>query len=250
MVPAGLHVVEHHPHADGPRVVIVHGCPDRSKNFAHVIHMLSDLRVTAYDRRGYGKSLKAEPATRGFVDHCEDLITLLDGERAVVCGQSAGGAIAMMAATLAPELILSLGVWEPPLPWLKWWPHGEDWMPRWLALDPPTLGENFNRELIGDERWDLLHERTKDMLRSEGTAFRHDLISQTTDLFDPVDVKCPVVVGVGGLSDERTMMGSRRLAEQTGGETLVGEKASHVAHTQSPVIWAELVRRAVALAVR
>ena len=46
MQPPGLHVVRHHADAPGPPVVLVHGAPDRSKNFAHVVHRLSDLPVT------------------------------------------------------------------------------------------------------------------------------------------------------------------------------------------------------------
>src|SRR5215216_1802867 len=92
----GLHVVNHHAHADSPRVVLVHGAPDRSKSFAHVVHRLPDLAVTVYDRRGYGKSLDAAwNADRlfsgGFAVHADDLIDMLDGRPSVVVGQSAGG---------------------------------------------------------------------------------------------------------------------------------------------------------------
>ena len=66
--PPGLHVVRHHDDAPGPRVVLVHGAPDRSKNFAAVVDRLADLPVTVYDRRGYGKSLAAG-AEGGFNVH-------------------------------------------------------------------------------------------------------------------------------------------------------------------------------------
>ena len=117
MLPEGLHIVRHlhHHEADHAPVVIVHGQPDRSKNFARVLHLLTDLPVTAYDRRGYGKSLNAAPKARGFSDHADDLLEILDGTPSIVVGQSAGGTIAMLAATRAPELFLALGVWEPPL---------------------------------------------------------------------------------------------------------------------------------------
>src|ERR1700730_8331923 len=135
VVPPGLYVHTHHPHAPGPPVVIVHGAPDRSKNFAKVVHLLTDLPVTTYDRRGYGKSLRAQPPSNGFNDQADDLLAILDGRPAVVCGQSAGGSITMMAAPLAPQLFLSIGVWEPPMPWADWWPDGdnEDWLPSWLS---------------------------------------------------------------------------------------------------------------------
>ena len=49
MHPSGLHVVRHHVDAPGFSVVLVHGAPDRSKNFAHVVH-LADGWPPAYAR--------------------------------------------------------------------------------------------------------------------------------------------------------------------------------------------------------
>jgi pimeloyl-ACP methyl ester carboxylesterase len=250
VVPPGLYVHTHHPNAPGPPVVIVHGAPDRSKNFAKVVHLLTDLPVTTYDRRGYGKSLRAQPPSNGFNDQADDLLAILDGRPAVVCGQSAGGSITIMAATLAPELFLSIGVWEPPMPWADWWPDGdnEDWLPSWLSSDPAALGETYNRELIGQDRWESLPERTRELLRAEGASFRADLLSQAGKPFDAADLRCPIVVGAGTLTNEWMVEGCQRLAEQTGGELFVAQGANHVAHTDHPAVWAELVRRAVALA--
>ncbi len=104
-------------------VVIVHGAPDRSRNFAAVVAELGDLPVITYDRRGYGKSVDASPPARNFDDHADDLIEILDGRRAVVCAQSVGCNVAMTAATRAPHLVAALGVWEPPNAWCDWWPH-------------------------------------------------------------------------------------------------------------------------------
>jgi pimeloyl-ACP methyl ester carboxylesterase len=250
VIPPDLHIVKHHPHADGPPVVLVHGAPDRSKNFAKVLHLLPDLPITVYDRRGYGKSLNAQPPSDGFNDQADDLIAILDGRPSVVCGQSAGGAITLMAASRAPELFLSVGVWEPPMPWAEWWPKGEhqEWMPRWLSFDPPELGETYNKELIGLDRWQALPERTRDMLRAEGSSFRADLLSQLRPPFDMADLRCPVVVGAGTIGMNWMLEGCRRLAAQTDAEFFLADGANHVAHTDHPEVWAELVRRAVARA--
>ena len=40
-------------------VVLVHGAPDRAKNFRPVMELLSDLPLITYDRRGYGRSVDA-----------------------------------------------------------------------------------------------------------------------------------------------------------------------------------------------
>lgn len=251
MLPEGLHIVHHHPHADHVPVVIVHGQPDRSKNFARVLHLLTDLPVTAYDRRGYGKSLDATPQARGFGDHADDLIAILDGKPSVVVGQSAGGTIAMLAATRAPELFLALGVWEPPLSSWDWWAQGEAWertAEHAMYCDAEQLGEDFNRMILGDERWFGLPERTRDLLRLEGRQFRADMTCQLVRMFDLDDLTVPFLVGYGGASQEFNRIGATRLAERTGAQVFVGEGADHFAHTGSPAVWAELVRRTLALA--
>ena len=249
MQPRDLHLVRHHAHAPGPPVVLVHGAPDRSKNFARVVHLLSDLPVTAYDRRGYGKSLAAPLEGRGFEEHAEDLIAILDGTPSIVVGQSAGGAIAMMAATLAPDLFLALGVWEPPLTWCDFWPaaYVEDTR-ACLGLESRELGEYMNRRMIGDDRWDSLPDLTRDLLQIEGAAFQADMACQLTALFDFMNIKAPMVVGCGTEGAGPGQSATRRLAELTGAELFVAEGADHYAHTNHPEIWATLVRKTIARA--
>jgi pimeloyl-ACP methyl ester carboxylesterase len=250
----GLHIVHHHTRSDQPRIVIVHGAPDRSRNFAKVLHLLADLPVTAYDRRGYGRSLEAHPEALGFTTHADDLIEILDGRPAVVVGQSAGGTIAMLAATHAPELFLALGVWEPPMVSSTWWSESVAWIHTAtfsMYSDTEQLGEDFNRTILGDERWESLPERTRSLLRSEGQAFRADMTSQLVPLFDLDDLndlKIPMVVGSGALTHELALAGTRRLAERANAEYYLAERADHFAHTTNPSAWAELVRRTVAAA--
>lgn len=258
MVPPGLHVVRHHPDASGPPVVLVHGAPDRSKNFAHVVHRLTGLRVTVYDRRGYGRSIDAgvgaDGDVRGGFDvHADDLLGLLDGMPSVVVGQSAGGTIAMLAATRAPELFLALGVWEPPMVAYDWW-VGEEAMERtavWARYtEPLQLGEDMNRSILGDDRWEGLRDSTKAMLRSEGLAFRADMACQAEPLFDVDLLKVPFVVGHGTDIPEPFLAANRRLADRTRAERYIGEGADHFAHLGNPDVWAGLVRRTVELAMR
>jgi pimeloyl-ACP methyl ester carboxylesterase len=231
-------------------VVLVHGAPDRSKNFAKVIHHLPDLPVTAYDRRGFGKSLNVVPPSVGFDTAVEDLVSVLGGRPSVVCGQSVGGTIAMMAAIEAPELFLALGVWESPVPWEKFWPRDNQnkWLPFWLSHAPRDLGEQFNRSLIGEDRWNELPERTRELLRAEGASFHSDLGSQVEAPFTVADVKCPMVVGAGTDTGEGMLKAYGDLAHATRAEFFVSEGANHSAHTHFPEVWAELVRRTVALA--
>ena len=252
MHPSGLHVVRHHADATGLPVVLVHGAPDRSKNFAHVVHQLSDLPVTVYDRRGYGRSLAAGASGGGFERHADDLIALLDGRPSVVVGQSAGGSIAMLAAIKAPELFAALGVWEPPMvPW-SWWMGDEAWQRTVvyaLYTDPYVLGEDFNRWILGDDRWDGLAERTKELLRAEGVAFRADMSSQFLPYFDLDQLKVPFLVGHGtGSPDPAFQRAHRALAERAGAALYVADGADHFAHTNHPDAWVTLVRKTVELA--
>jgi pimeloyl-ACP methyl ester carboxylesterase len=244
---ADLHIVRHNLEAGGTNVVLVHGAPDRSKSFGAVLQELPDVRITTYDRRGYGKSHNAPLEGRGFEEHAEDLIAILDGTPSVVVGQSAGGAIAMMASTLAPDLFLALGVWEPPLTWCDFWPAQfvED-TKACLLYGTRELGEFMNRRTIGDERWEALPERTRDLLQIEGTAFHADMACQLTPPFDIRNIKAPMVIGYGPESQGPGPLSAKHLAAITGGELFEGVGADHYAHTAQPKLWAELVRKTVA----
>lgn len=258
MHPSGLHVVRHHVGAAGSPVVLVHGAPDRSKNFAHVVHRLSDLDVTVYDRRGYGRSLDAGrrddgSIAGGFDLHADDLLAVLGGTPSIVVGQSAGGTVAMLAATSAPELFLALGVWEPPMvPW-DWWVGQEaiDRTAAWAAYaDPVQLGEDFNRLILGDDRWEGLSASTQELLRAEGTAFRADMAFQSEPFLELDQIKVPLLVGAGTDSPEQFVGANRRLAQLAGAELFVGEGADHFAHIGNPGVWARFVRATVDLAER
>ena len=61
------------------KVVLVHGAMDRAKSFRSVVQHLPDLRVTDYDRRGYGESIPAVPPA-SLAQHVEDLLDVM-GDR-------------------------------------------------------------------------------------------------------------------------------------------------------------------------
>lgn len=239
-------------------MVLVHGAPDRAKNFAHVVHRLPDLQVTVYDRRGYGWSVDAAvdadgSVIGGFDVHADDLIELLAGVPSVVVAQSAGGSIATLAATRAPELFLALGVWEPPMIPHRWWawPTAFDHTASLARYDDPgQLAEDFNRQILGDERWHGLREGTRRQLVAEGSAFRADMACQLEPYVDLDLVKVPYLVGWGSETPPEFADANRELAQRTNAEVFVSHGADHFAHLSNPDVWVELVRRTVELAGR
>lgn len=252
MSPPGLYVDDRHRRDDRRLpVVLVHGAPDRSKNFHAVADLLPDLALILYDRRGYGRSLGALPPAASFADHAADLIAVLDGRRAVVVAQSVGSNVAMATAAMAPELVASLGLWEPPTAWVDWWPTPDllEKARSFAAItDTEALGEAFNRDILGDERWEQLRAPTKAMLRAEGAAFRTDMASETVAPFAFEDVRAPAVIGHGTRTSSGHEEGAIRLAAVLGAELLCFEGADHFAPISRPDAFATIVRRAVALA--
>lgn len=251
----GLHVTEHNPWAAGLPVVLVHGAPDRSKNFAGVLGFLDDVHIVTYDRRGYGKSMLVQPPARNFGDHAADLIAVLDavlpGRRVVGAAQSVGCNVLMTAATKAPERFAAIGVWEPPNAWCDWWPDpslAETATAYANAVDTDALGEEFNRGILGDERWETLPERTREMLRTEGAAFKTDMAAEIVAPYDFADYRTPTVIGYGTQTRSGHEEGARRLAKVIGADLYEVKGADHFAPISDPAAWATMVRKAIALA--
>jgi pimeloyl-ACP methyl ester carboxylesterase len=93
----------------GATVVLLHsGVTDR-RSWTETLDLLEDesLDLVAVDRRGYGETPRA---TAPFT-HLDDLVAVLDtvgAERAVVVGNSMGGALALDLALTAPDRVASV----------------------------------------------------------------------------------------------------------------------------------------------
>jgi pimeloyl-ACP methyl ester carboxylesterase len=121
-----LHVIEHRADDPGaPVIVLVHGVLDSSLSFEGAIGELApEYTVVTYDRRGWGNSRGATRAET-LVDHANDVIAAIGERRATVVAHSFGGAVALLAASLRPDLVAALAVFEPTLAWVDWWPDQE-----------------------------------------------------------------------------------------------------------------------------
>jgi pimeloyl-ACP methyl ester carboxylesterase len=95
----------------GQSVVFLHaGVADRRAWDAVIEQLGADgLDLVAYDRRGYGETPVAEvPST---FTHVDDLVTVLDGlgiARALLVGNSMGGALALDVALLHPSRVAGI----------------------------------------------------------------------------------------------------------------------------------------------
>jgi pimeloyl-ACP methyl ester carboxylesterase len=196
---SSLHVEVHGPPTT-PEVVLVHGAPDRSTSFRDVLPYHSDRRVVLYDRRGYGRSLKAPPA-RDMSDHADDLLAILDDRPVppIVIAHSFGSNLTMLAASRRPSAFAAVGLWEPPLPWVEWWPRGTKRYNAKVARsdDPAHDIEGMYRMLLGDQGWERLQPDVQAELRAEGRAFQVDMGSELDAPFEFEDMVVPALVGYG-----------------------------------------------------
>lgn len=199
---------------------------------ARISRLLADThRVLRYDRRGYGRSW---PHSGGFsvADQVDDVVSVLQGRRAVLFGHSYGGQVALAAAARLGEQIAAVATYETPLSWLEWWPSGTAGAAG-VAAGPERAAEQFLVRLVGQKSWDALPERTKEHRRREGVALVAELSALREGApWSPSDIGCTVRCGYGSMAREHHERGARWLAEQIVGASLVRiEGAGHNAHT-------------------
>ncbi|MGE0793810.1 MAG: alpha/beta fold hydrolase [Acidimicrobiia bacterium] len=251
--PSDLAVTRHPAGVPGrPRVVLVHGAPDRSRSFRKVIPLLADLDVTVYDRRGYGESVGAPLAT-SLDDHVADLVGIVEQVApggATVVGHSFGCNVAVATAIHRPDLVRSVGAWELPIPWVDWWPtpaFRDGLLGIAASADPEQLGEDFTRGGLAEGGWERLPERLRLLLRAEGRAFQADIRTITTPPYDIDALATPAVFAAGGTTTTGHREAARLLGRRPGASLMVVEGAGHFGPANHPDDFAELVRRAVRL---
>ncbi|ALE73028.1 alpha/beta hydrolase [Pseudonocardia sp. EC080610-09] len=106
--------VHHSGDPDGPPVLAIHGVTGHGLRFRPLSGAMPDLRWTAVDVRGHGRSPWTPPWN--LERHVADALQVLDDEgsgRAVVVGHSFGGAIATHLARTAPERVSRLVLLDP-----------------------------------------------------------------------------------------------------------------------------------------
>ena len=241
---------EPHGPAASPTIVLVHGAPDRSAGFRAVLSHCIDRHVVTYDRRGYGRSLYAPPA-RAMIDHAEDLLAIVQECRAppVVVAHSFGSNPTMLAATLNPTVFGAIGLWEPPLPWVEWWPERTKAYNARVAAssEPADEVEAMYRSLLG-QAWDDLPPEVQSQRRAEGAAFQVDMASEIDAPFEFHEVLVPALVGYGTATSAEHVEGARWLADQLpNGRVRASPGAGHFAPRTHPREFAAFIAAAMEL---
>jgi pimeloyl-ACP methyl ester carboxylesterase len=244
--------VEVHGPPTNPPLVLVHGAPDRSTSFRGVLPYFSDRRVVLYDRRGYGRSIHAQPA-RTMIDHANDLLAILDECTGppIVVAHSFGSNLTMLAATIHPNAFSAVGLWEPPLTWVEWWPRSTKRYNAKVAAsdDPADDIEDMYRMLLGDQGWEHLRPDVQTELRSEGPAFQGDMAAELDSPLDFQDMVVPTLVGYGTATVKEHSEGARWLVDCLPNARLYAVPgAGHFAPRTHPKEFAAFMGAVVAMA--
>jgi pimeloyl-ACP methyl ester carboxylesterase len=232
-----MHVVEH-PGRDGaPVVLLIHGLTDSVESFAGMVEELTpDYSVITYDRRGWGRSRDDEPPT-SLADHAQDALDTLAGRRATIVGHSYGGVVAMMAAVLRPDLVASLAIFEPTVPFTDWWPDYDEMMERSAGLK-----DMFQRWNEGQGR------RTPEERESDAASMARDFSFVAHAPFDFADITVPCLVGGSVDTTPWDYQSAERLSQLLHADIVRFDDAGHTVHRTHAQDFAEFARRAVALA--
>ena len=224
-------------------VALVHGVLDRGRSFAGVADALgSECTMLWWDRRGYGLEGNSTGAAVGIDTHIADVLTVLDGRRAVVVGHSFGGVIAMGVAARSPESVRAVAAYESSVAWAPGW---DDRVIQGVlaSLDPEAAA----LRLMFGGRYDEMSGAERERRRSDAAVFVAEERSvRERAPYELTDVRCPVVYGVSDADVMPAVTGylARQLASV---EFVTLPGAGHHAHRTDPEGFAMLVRRAIEL---
>jgi pimeloyl-ACP methyl ester carboxylesterase len=225
---------------------------DESTSFRRIADHIPQWTVTTYDRRGWGAAADLGPAP--LEAHIADLAQLLaEGEPCVLAGHSAGATVALAVAVELPSRVRAVVAYEPPLPWLPWWPERAPW--ERLVLDegrsPADAAEALMREVLGDDGWTRLPERVRTRRRAEGPALLEEMrsLADAFDGFDPFEIPDFVLAAAGFESLPHHRLVAEKLSELVPqGAYIELAGTGHAAHVTHAEAFAGLVETAASSA--
>lgn len=234
---------------DAATVLFVHGTMDQAASFRRVAAHLPHWTTAGYDRRGWGRSRALAGPQTQLNDHVADLVAAASHlNRPVVAGHSYGALLALAAAARDPDRFRAVVAYEPPVPWLPWWPRKAPWeraVEEAAPQGPAATAQALQQAVTGRPRTGLTDEE----LASLGTALLREMTDPTLALppFDPTTMRTPVVTASGTRSPAHHQRTAHHLAHliPAGRHTTI-DGADHIAHITHPQRFAELVDLAVA----
>ncbi len=108
-------------HGDGSPVVFLHGLGRSSVSWKHIPNLLDDkqLRIVSFDLLGFGQSPKPDWLAYNADDHAKAVIAAIERLRfkqpVVLVGHSMGCLVSARVASLRPDLVRHLILYEMPL---------------------------------------------------------------------------------------------------------------------------------------
>lgn len=211
---------ESQPGVEPPAILIIHGAMDRSATFLRTRRRLSHRDVTVYDRRGYGRSIDANPI-HTLRDHVDDIFTILDwmdAKRVLLVGHSLGGYLALVAASLGDPRIVGVNLYEAPATELT----GDYDQVGGGSVEIAAEGtdadgaEAFYKMMIGQGMWDRLRDSDRQARRAEGTVLMREFADlragNTLVAWD--DISQPITIGFGAESPTRFTTASTKIFQR------------------------------------
>lgn len=210
-------------HGAGAPILCIHGTGSSSLLWGSAAAELGRHgRAIVYDRRGFSRSEQPPARSVGVRRHTDDAAALLDALEAVpaiVIGRSQGGEIAVDLALRYPERVRALALLEGggfalSEVFRRW---SDELGERVLAAadaDPESVGEIMLRGVLGDDGWNGLPARAREVFTANGPAIAAELRGGdlAVDEAELAGIAMPTLLLGGAGSQEAFADVTRRMA--------------------------------------
>lgn len=227
-------------------IIFIHAFPlNQAMWDDQVISLQKIARTITFDIRGLGKNEDTTPYTLEFI--VDDLISLLDQlkiEKAVVCGLSMGGYVALRAIQRNPERFLGMILAD-----TKSGPDTDKAkLGRYEAIKTiqekglSTYIDSFLKSSIADGEASIAFERTKKLAQVSSprgvTCALLALTSRTDTTPGLKDIQVPTLVLQGELDTIISMAEAKSLHEQIKGSSFfIIPGAGHLSNLENPEVF-------------
>jgi pimeloyl-ACP methyl ester carboxylesterase len=243
---------------DGPSVLLLHGPAIDSEVFeATEAGLGADLRITSYDRRGYGRSPTEAPLRGTTVsEQAEDavrVIASLELAPTLVVGHDVAALVALDLVLRHPALVRGAVLVEPAL--LSLVPAGRELAAQIVEViqrgarddGPGGAVEAYLEHVGGPGALERLGHDRLTRARANARPFAADLAAAPAWRYAPRElrgIQTPVTLVVGSRTAPARRAAGVRLAEMIPGASLVELDAGHLVPVDDPDGLAAAVRAA------